>query len=208
MAHADPVVSALLLTDAALRAVFPSDFHKRCMYAAFAIASLLEDAGLDAQVAGGDFLCAVVSTDGRQLSLQGFGTTGVGDASHYWVHANGMLIDPGPAYLPYESPYPAASPPALTWANALPLPPVLAYRERVRVTPDAAISDPVIAQRVADFVAHCRTRRDAGSAWGHPPFWLLRDMAALRHRAQRRDPWALAAQTFLRRGMKANFPPR
>lgn len=208
MAQADPVVSALLVTDAALRAHFPSDFHKRCMYAAFAIASLLEDAGLDAQVAGGDFLCAVVSTDGRQLSLQGFGTTGVGEPSHYWVHANGMRIDPGPAYLPYESPYPAAALPALTWAKALPLPPVLAYRERVRVRPDAAISDPVIAQRVADFVAHCRTRRDTGSALGHPPFWLLRDMATLRHRAQQRDLWALAAQTFLRRGMRANFPPR
>lgn len=208
MAHADPVLSALLVTDAALRAVFPSDFHKRCMYAAFAIASLLEDAGLDAQVAGGDFLCAVVSTDGRQLSLQGFGTTGVGEPSHYWVHANGMLIDPGPAYLPHESPYPAAALPVVAWASPSPLSDVLAYRERVRVTPDAAISDPVIAQRVADFVARCRTRRDSGSASNHPPFWLLRDMASLRHRAQRRDPWALAAKTFLRRGMKADFPPR
>lgn len=108
MAQADQVVSSLLVTDTALSAHFPSGFHKRCMYAAFAIDSLLEDAGLDAQVAGGGLLCAAVSTDGRQLSLQPFGRTGVGEPSHHWVHANGMLIDPGPAYLLYELPYPAA----------------------------------------------------------------------------------------------------
>ena len=105
MAQTDATLHALLVTDATLRATFPSDFHKRCMYASVAIASLLEDAGLEAEVAGGDFMCAVVSTDGRQLSLQGFGTSGVGESSHYWVHANALHIDPGPAYLPYESPY-------------------------------------------------------------------------------------------------------
>lgn len=48
MAPTDPILHALLVTDATLRATFPSDFHKRCMYASFAIASLLEDAGLEA----------------------------------------------------------------------------------------------------------------------------------------------------------------
>jgi hypothetical protein len=180
MAQTDPIMHALLVTDAALRATFPSDFHKRCMYASFAIASLLEDAGLEAEVAGGDFLCAVVSTDGRQLSLQGFGTTGIGEPSHYWVHANGLLIDPGPAYLPHESPYRAPALPAIAWASPSPLPDVLAYRERVRVVPDATISDPAIAQRVADFVTRCRALRDARTAPGRLPFWLLRDMASLR----------------------------
>lgn len=208
MVQTDPIMQALLVTDAALRATFPLDFHKRCMYASFAIASLHDDAGLEAEVAGGDFLCAVVSTDGRQLSLQGFGTSGVGEPSHYWVHANGLHIDPGPTYLPYESPYPAPALPAVAWPSASPLPDVLAYRERVRVIPDATISDPAIAARVADFVARCRARRDAGTVPDRQPFWLLRDMASLRFRVQRGDPWAVAAQTFLRRGMKATFPAR
>lgn len=83
---------------------------------------------------------------------------------------------------------------------------MLAYRERVRVAPDATISDPAIAQRVSDFVTRCRALRDARTAPGRLPFWLLRDMASLRFRAQRGDPWAVAAQIFLRRGMKATFP--
>lgn len=206
MAQTDPIMQALLVTDAALRATFPSNFHKRCMYASFAIVSLLKDSGLEAEVCGGDFLCAVVSTDGRQLSLQGFGTSGVGEPSHYWVHANGLHIDPGPAYLPYESPYPAAALPAVAWTSPSPLPEMLAYRERVRVVPDATISDLAIAARVADFVARCRACCDAGIVPARHPFWLLRDMASLRFRAQRGDPWAGAAQTFLRRGMKATFP--
>ena len=44
MASTDPILHALLVTDATLRVRLPSDFHKRCMYASFAIASLLEDA--------------------------------------------------------------------------------------------------------------------------------------------------------------------
>lgn len=208
MAKTDPITHSLLVTDAELRASFPLDFHKRCMYAAFGIASLLEDAGVEASVVGGDFLCAVVSTDGRQLSLQGFGTTGVGEPSHYWVRASGLHIDPGPVYLPYESPYRAPALPAVAWAGDSALPPVLAYRERVRVAPDATISDPAIAARVADFVGRCRARRDAATVAGRLPFWLLRDMASLAYRAQRGDQWAIAAQAFLRRGLKAAFPTR
>lgn len=202
----DAFTTSLATTHATLRATFPADFHKRCMYAAFGVASLLEDAGIPAEVAGGDFLCAVVSRDGQQLSLQGFGTPGASEPSHYWVCTPRQLIDPGPAYLPYESPFPAASLPALSWSTMSPLPGFIAYRERVRVAADAMISTTSIAERVAAFVAACRAHRDSQQAADHLPYWQLRDLGGLAHWAQKRDPWALAARSFLRRGLKAQFP--
>ncbi|GAB2519393.1 hypothetical protein [Lysobacter humi (ex Lee et al. 2017)] len=203
----DPVTRSLTVTDAALRAQFPDDYYKRCMYAAFGVATLLGDAGIDTQVAGGDFLCAVVSRDGRQLSLQGFGTTGNGEASHYWVATSDEHIDLGLAYLPIESPFPAAALPALRWSTRAALPAYMAYRERMRFEPDAVIEPVEIGKRMAAFIDRCRAIRDSGQPLDRLPYWHLRDMQALRFAAQKRDPWAMAALTFLSRGLRAQFPP-
>lgn len=208
MTHADPVTVSLTVIHAALRAQFPDDYYKRCMYAAFGVATLLEDAGMAAQVAGGDFLCAVVSKCGRQMSLQGFGTTGKGEASHYWVATPQEHIDLGLAYLSIESPFPAAALPVLRWRSVSDLPAFMAYRERMRFAADAVIEPVEIGERMAAFIGRCRALRDSTHALDRLQGWQLRDMQSLRFAAQKKDLWARAALTFLSRGLKAEFPRR
>jgi hypothetical protein len=202
----DPITRAFAITDLSLREFFPADFYKRCMYASFGMAALLKDEGIRVQLIGGDFLCAIVSDDGRQMSLQGFGTNDSCEPSHFWIHAGGNLLDLGPMYLPYESPFPAPSPPLLRWSLASRLPAFLAYREHVRFAEYVDVITPEVRQRNAAFISACRSNREVHGEHVRPSQWQLKDMQSLRYAAQRQDPWALAASEFLRRSFKAEFP--
>jgi hypothetical protein len=206
MTKLDSITRAFAITDLSLREFFPGDFYKRCMYASFGMAALLNDDGMRAQAVGGDFLCAVVSDDGQQMSLQGFGTNDGGEPSHFWLQAGGNLLDLGPMYLPYESSFSAPSPPLLRWSLSSRLPGFLAYRERVKYAEGVDIATPEIRQRNADFISACRANRELHGEDIRPPQWQLKDMQSLRYAAQRQDPWALAACKFVRRSIKAEFP--
>ncbi len=202
----DPVGQALAIADTSLREFFPTDFYKRCMYASFGIAALLHDEGISAHLVGGDFICTVVSRDGAQMTLQGFGTTHDGPPSHYWVLAGGQLLDLGPMYLPYESSFPAAPLPILRWPIAVDLPDFVLYRERERYAEGAEIYDPVMREKNSAFLSHCRSTRDNASRSLLLPAWQLEDSQSLRYAAQKGDLWAKASMEFLRRSLKASFP--
>lgn len=206
MGGEDPITRALAIADASLRTFFPNDFHQRCMYAAFGLSSLLRDTGISAQVVGGDFLCALVSKDGTQMSLQGFGTSGRGEPSHFWVETQGFMLDLGPTYLPYGSSFPAPSPPILRWPVTSPLPAFLAYRERARFAEDVVISTTEFQKRNTEFVAHCRETNRSKAGRTLPNAWQLKDYQSLRYAASKKDPWAIAANEFLNRSLKAEFP--
>ena len=208
MSKEDCVSRALAVTDETLREVFPSDYFKRCMYAAFGLGSLLGDAGIRATVVGGDFLCAVVSQDGRQMNLQGFGTTGVGEPSHFWVEAQGLLLDLGTTYLPYESSFAAAQLPAVRWPLSSALPDFLRYRECRRYLVDAEVLDSVVRERRNAFVSSCRHMNAAIERAPKLKTWQLRDMASLQYAAERGDRWAQAVVKFLQRSLKAEFPSK
>jgi len=202
----DPIGQALAIADASLREFFPTDFYKRCMYASFGIAALLRDQGIPAHVVGGDFICAVVSTDGEQMSLQGFGTRHDGPPSHFWVLSGDHLLDLGPMYLTHESSFPAAPLPILRWPVAISMPDFIRYRERERYVEGAENLDPVMREKIAAFLLHCRQIRDDASRDFPLPAWQLKDSQSLRFAAQKGDMWASAAMEFLRRSMKATFP--
>lgn len=202
----DPIGQALAIADSSLREFFPTDFYKRCMYASFGITALLRDEGIPAHVVGGDFICAVVSTDGEQMSLQGFGTKRDGPPSHFWVLSGDHLLDLGPMYLPYESSFPAALLPILRWPVAMSLPDFILYRERERYVEGVEILDPVMQERSDAFLAHCRRIRDETSRDFPLPAWQLKDSQSLRYAAQKGDMWARASMEFLHRSYKATFP--
>lgn len=202
----DPVSQALAIADVSLRGFFPTDFHKRCMYASFGLAALLHDEGISARLVGGDFVCTVVSRDGAQMSLQGFGTTIDGPPSHYWVLADDHLLDLGPMYLPYESSFPAAPLPILRWPTTIALPDFVLYRERERYAEGVEIHDPVMREKNIAFLSHCRSTRDTASRGFPLPSWQLMDSQSLRYAAQKGDLWAMASMEFLRRSLKASFP--
>lgn len=206
MTKVNSITRAFAITDLSLREFFPGDFYKRCMYASFGMAALLNDDDMRAQVVGGDFLCAIVSSDGRQMSLQGFGSNDSHEPSHFWIHADGNLLDLGPMYLPFGSSFPAPSPPLVRWPLASRLPDFLAYRERARYAENVDIVTPEIRQRTATFISACRANRELRGEDVRPPRWQLKDMQSLRYATQRQDPWAMAASEFLRRSLKAGFP--
>lgn len=207
MSKQDAVSRHLAIVDRALREFFPEDFYKRCMYAAFGISSLLNDEGISAHAVGGDFLCAVVSEDGSQLSLQGFGASTPSEPSHFWVRSGGVTIDLGPMYLAHESSYPAPPPPILRWYGPTPLPSFMAYREQIEYAADVQVVNPGIRQRMSEFVALCRAHNRSERGRIAPPSWQLRDHESLDYAARKCDPWAMAAVEFLRRSLKAEFPP-
>jgi hypothetical protein len=206
MAQGDKITKALAIADVSLREFFPDDYFKRCMYASFGIAALLKDEGIQTQIVGGDFICAVVSKDGSQMNLEGFGTASKGAPSHYWVEALEQRLDLGLMYLPQGSRLHAAHMPALRWPLAIGLPDFIAYRERERYVEDVEIDDPEFKQRNANFLAHCRDKRSAFGAPATLAAWQLRDFRSLRYAAHKKDAWAMAATIFLRRSLKAHFP--
>lgn len=175
------------------------------MYAAFGLSALLNDDGLSTQIIGGDLLCAVVAKDRSTLSLQGFGSRS-SEPSHYWIEVQGMLVDLGPMYLPYESSFPAAALPVLRWPVTSKLPDFINYRERVRFAHDMEIANLAVRQRNAEFVALCRNIQRSHSEAIDLGAWELSDFQSLNRAAAEGDSWAQAAIIFLRRSMKANFP--
>lgn len=140
------------------------------------------------------------------MSLQGFGTRSGGMPSHYWVEAQGMLLDLGPTYLPYESSFPASPLPALRWPATTKLPDFVAYRERVRYAEGVEIDTPEFFQKNAEFVARCREVARAQTDPISLGTWELTDMQSLRQAAGKGDSWARAALEFIRRSLKAKFP--
>jgi hypothetical protein len=200
------IASCMGLIDSVLRTLFPDDYDARCMYAAFGLSSLLRQSGLDARIVGGDFLAFVVSKDGRQANLQGFGQ-GSDSAlpSHFWVESSGRLLDLGPHYLPRKSSFPAAAIPGI----ALPLsqsPLFLRYRAKIRYEPDVQLaSDDTITGRMQAFLKECNSRWKKGV---RPtlPTWIFSDKEALQRAMTRRDPWAHGATQFARRARIEELP--
>lgn len=196
----------LTIVDRTLRASFPGDYEKRCLYAAFGLRALLKTRGAEATVIGGDVLAFVVSADTQRAGLQGFGFGSDGPA-HYWVEADGLLIDIGPHYLPRGSSYSAAKVPMVAWRKNTPLPPYLRYRESVRYAQDVElVADSAIMERMKRFIEDCCKRNAAQSGQPKPPAWLLTDDGALRAAAKAKDVWALNALRFVQVAHLQDYP--
>lgn len=207
MQNIDNIAQSMAVVDAVLREYFPNDFYKRCMYAAFGLRLLLNDAGIDASIIGGNFFCLVVSDDNSRASLQGFGSDVSDMPSHFWVEAAGVLIDLGPYYLPHESSYPAASMPAIRWPLSTPLPRFLGYREDIRYASNVELqSDPVIMKRMEDFLARCKERSRPDCIKPNLPTWQLKNTESLRFAAQKKDLWACGALSFLKHHSQDALP--
>jgi hypothetical protein len=196
----------LAIVAATLRQEFPEDFYKRCAYSAFATFSLLRDADVDALLVGGDFVAFIVSRDGRQASMQGFGF-GDTQCSHFWVEAEGRLIDLGPHFLPEDTRFPAAPMPAVAWDLANPLPRSIRYRTIQRFPAEAEMSsDPIVQARCRTFIAKCRSRRNSQVNFLKFPTWIVTGKPSMTIATNRRDPWAVGADRFERLVVPQSIP--
>ncbi|NKK74024.1 hypothetical protein GFL21_28855 [Rhizobium anhuiense] len=190
------VARSFSIVDRALRRTFPDDYHKRCMYAAFGMQTLLSDFGHDASIQGGDAVTFMVSRFGHQAGMQGFANAQEGHA-HYWVVAAGQLIDIGPHYLPRDSGYPAADVPLVCWDIAAGLPPFLRYRVIEDFGPlTGLVTTNEIHERMGSFIGQCRSK--ARNQVGQPklPMWLLTSREAVERSAAQGDVWAKGALRF------------
>jgi hypothetical protein len=137
--HPRQLERILTVVERTLRKTFPDDCQKRCAYSAFGIRSLLQDGGVEATLIGGDFAAFVMSLKGEKAGVQGFGF-GEDQCSHFWVEADGRLIDIAPHFLPRESSYPIVPMPAIAWDLREHLPAYLRYRVIERFPASAMMS--------------------------------------------------------------------
>lgn len=186
----------LAVVERSLRKQFPDDFHKRCVYAALGIHTLLRDAGVAAELTGGDVLAFVVAQDNSRAGMQGFGF-GKEQCSHFWVESEGCILDLGPYFIPNGSSYPVARMPAAAWPLSEALPPYLRYWKKQTLPAFSELSDdPVIRDRGARFVALCRKRFAAQHGHLAFPTWLITGDISAAAAARRGDRWAIGARRF------------
>lgn len=200
------VARAVAVVDRSLRRIFPADYDKRCMYAAFGLQSLLKRSGVLANIVGGDFLAFVVARSGDRAGMQGFGFGNDGP-SHYWVETEELLLDFGPHYLPVSSSFDAAPMPFVAWRHSEPLPHVVRYKPTISYAPGAELlSTSEIMARMAEFIADCNRRYTAQMGQPKPPTWMLSDIDGLAAAAKFGDPWAQGSLLFLSRTKVEDLP--
>lgn len=190
-----------------LKRTFPSDYDRRCIYAAAGIKHLLSGSGIDARLHAGDFLALVVSCDGSRASMQGFGGGDSLEAySHYSVETPQYLVDLGPHLLPKGSRFAAAPLPLLCWDKSDPVPIALRYRAAQRYAPDAKMLFPAaIADRMSGFLDDLGERWMARWSPTSSSPWMLTGEESLQ-RAARRDIWAKGVLRFEREADPAMLP--
>lgn len=99
----DPISRSISVVDQSLRDVFPENYWKRCMYAAFGLRELLKEEGIASEIIAGDVACFVLYTQDNQPGMDGFKTETPGVPAHFWVETVNVLIDLGPYYLPRDT---------------------------------------------------------------------------------------------------------
>ncbi len=180
----------LCVVDKCLRSQFPDDYHKRCMYASFGIHRLLDGMGYKPEIVGGDFLAFVISKDGCDATLQGYGSP-TEPVSHFWVELDGAIIDLGTYYLPIESSYPASEMPAVCWGREHALPKGLRYRETTRcASSETSYLDVHIKEKMMPFLEACVARMAKPLVKPKLGKWLATSPSSVHKAAVKGDLWA------------------
>ncbi|WP_416769626.1 hypothetical protein ACMGT0_20840 [Pseudomonas sp. RHF3.3-3] len=190
MSEIGMVERILCVVDKCLRSQFPQDFHKRCMYASFGIHRLLQGMGYKPHIVGGDFLAFVISKDGLDVTLQGYGSS-TEPVSHFWVELDGAIIDLGTYYLPIESSYPACDMPAVFWGKGYALPKGLKYVEATRVeSSEITCLEPHIQEKMKPFLEACVARMAKPLVKPKLGKWLATSPSSVHKAAVKGDLWA------------------
>lgn len=161
-------------TDWCLRNSFPDDYDARCLYSACAIHTILKRKSVKTIIVGGNVGVFTLSADGREVLLEGFGGGDIAQPSHYWIEANGLILDLGVSYLPKRSHMSAVSMPMIAWMKNNPLPNYLQYIDKIRYAEEVEYIFPDdITNRVPEFIRRCEKRYASRTAKKKLPTWLL-----------------------------------
>lgn len=195
------------VTDWCIKNSFPDDYDARCLYNACAIHSILMSEGVKAIIVGGNVGVFTLSTDGREALLDGFGGGDITQPSHYWVEADGIILDPGTSYLPKRSRMHAVPMPMVAWSRNNALPNYLQYKETIRYAEEVEYIFPDdIANRVSDFIERCQKRYASKAAKKKLSNWILSSPNGLNNTAKSGDRWAKGALRFLSMASAPTIP--
>lgn len=185
------------VTDWCIKNTFPQDYDVRCLYSACAIHSILVSKGIKAVIVGGNVGVFTLSADGRQALLEGFGGGDMTQPSHYWIEANGVILDPCVSYLPRRSQMRAVPMPMVAWSKNIALPNCIQYVEKIRYAEEVEFAFPdEIANRVQQFIECCLKRYASTVAKKKLVTWLLTNPSELNNAARSGDLWAKGAIRF------------
>lgn len=183
--------------DWCLKNTFPEDYDTRCLYIACAIHTLLKHEGTKSVMVGGNAGAFTLSLDGREALLEGFGGGDATQPSHYWVEANGIILDPGTSYLPRRSRMQAVQMPMVAWQKTGALPKYIQYVEKIRYSEDVEYVFPnEFSGRVADFITRCQKRYASKIVKKKLSTWILSSSEKLNSAAKSGDRWAVGAIRF------------
>lgn len=186
------------VTDWCIKNRFPDDYDSRCLYNACAIHTILTDKGINAIIVGGNVGAFTLSTDNQEALLEGFGGGDINQPSHYWVEAEGIILDPGVSYLPKKSRIHAVPMPMVAWPKNTAFPHYLQYKETIRYAEDADYIFPDdIANRVSDFIEKCQKRYASKAAKKKLSTWILSSTDGVKTAAKSGDKWAKGALRFM-----------
>jgi hypothetical protein len=183
--------------DWCLKNNFPTDYDARCLYTACAIYTILKEAGVKSVIVGGDVGAFTLSNDGREASLEGFGGSSQDQQSHYWVEANGILLDPNISYLPNRSRIQRVQMPMIAWHCAYALPKGLQYKDIVRYDENVEFLFPdEFSTRISNFIGQCRKRYQSTAAKKKLSTWILSSPESLLNKARTGDRWSIGVSRF------------
>ncbi|AWH87997.1 hypothetical protein [Limnobaculum parvum] len=176
---------------------FPEDYDARCLYSACAIHAILISKGVKAVIVGGNMGAFTLSADGRKALLEGFSGGDMVQPSHYWVEANGVILDPCVSYLPRRSRICAVSMPMVAWSKNVALPNYLQYVEKIRYAEEVGFIFPDdIGIRVQEFIEYCQKQYSSKTVKKKFATWLLSNPNELNNAARLGDRWAKGAIRF------------
>ena len=193
------ITRVLSVVDWCLKHQFPDNYDARCMYSAFGASTMLNEAGLVAQIITGDVYAFTVTPSGDQAIIQGFvgGTTE--KPSHFWTECEGRILDVGPSYLPKRSRIPVAPMPRIGWHKKASLPNYLTYDEQVRYAPDVGTAFTLeMEERMDGFLKLCKKRWASKVAKHKPKSWLLTGVQSIERASRAGDKWAKGALRYER----------
>lgn len=183
--------------DWCLKKNFPTDYDARCLYTACAIYTILKEAGVKSVIVGGDVGAFTLSNDGQEASLEGFGGSNQDQPSHFWVEANGILLDPNVSYLPKRSRIQRAPMPMIAWQYAYALPKGLQYKDVIRYDENAEFLFPdEFSTRITTFIEQCRNRYKSTAAKKKLSTWILSSPESLINKSRSGDKWSIGISRF------------
>lgn len=192
MVDATVVERVLCVVDRCLKAQFPDDYYKRCLYASFGVHSLLQALGHNPAVLGGTFSAFVVSQDQRRGVIHGYASES-SEHSHYWVELDGSVIDLGTYYLPAGAGFLACEMPAVFWDTSYAFPKGLTYApEASYASSEVAQLAPHIVEKMEPFLAACHARMAKPLVKPKIGKWLVTSPTSIRRAAGKGDVWARA----------------